>query len=82
MFNFTTCILLFIQILQVSAFDNAYEKGLSYLEAGEINQALNYWVTTRDSLTEIGKSDFRIGVKFIDVVTKNELENLKRILRG
>ena len=76
MFNFTTCILLFIQILQVSAFDNAYEKGLSYLEAGEINQALNYWVTTRDSLTEIGKSDFRIGVKFIDVATKNELENL------
>ncbi len=76
MLTFTTCILLLLQFLQASAFDNEYEKGLSYLESGEISEALNYWITTRDSLAEIGKSDFRIGVKFIDVATKNDKESL------
>lgn len=76
MFTFPLYILLFIQFLQVSAFDNEYKKGLSYLEAGEINQALNYWVSARDSLTENEESDFRIGVKFIDVATKREMENI------
>ena len=56
--------------------DDFYTIGLEYINKGNWQDALNLWIEVRDSLRAIGKSDFRIGRKFIEFTTTEELTHL------
>lgn len=46
------------------------------IEEGNWQNALNLWIETRDSLSAIGETDFRIARKFIEVATQNQRTDL------
>jgi GWxTD domain-containing protein len=49
---------------------------MEYIEKGEFEQAINYWIQVREQLEYEGRADFRIGQAVIEHVTKNGAENL------
>lgn len=53
-----------------------YQIGVTMIEEGNWQSALNLWIETRDSLNAIGESDFRIARKFIEVATQQERTDL------
>ena len=54
--------------------DDPYDQGRSMIEAGNIEQALRLWVAVRDSLSERGAEDPRIGRAFVEAVADQGLE--------
>ncbi len=56
--------------------NNYYERGIEKLESGRVMAAINIWMQGKTMLQEDGKTDPRIGIKFIETVTKNNLKNL------
>jgi len=56
--------------------DDFYDIGLEYMNKGNWQDALNLWIDVRDSLRAIDESDFRIGRKFIEFATTEELSHL------
>lgn len=55
---------------------DAYQYGVVLIEEGNWQNALNFWIEARDSLSDIGESDFRIGRKFIEVATQKNRTDL------
>ncbi len=53
-----------------------YKHGLELIEKDKYEEALNHWIAVRDSLITEGKSDFRIGIKFIEIVTQHNRKEL------
>ncbi|MCP4724400.1 MAG: GWxTD domain-containing protein [bacterium] len=76
--------IVFIYLLQFFLFtpallaqnNNYYERCLERLESGRMMAAVNIWMQGKTMLQEEGKTDPRIGIKFIETVTKNKLKNL------
>ena len=64
------CILVLISIHHSYAFDDGYTLGLQKLEAGKWKEALQIWEAEYDSLKTIREVDPRIGITFIELVTK------------
>ena len=56
--------------------DDAYLRGVAFIEEGNWQDALNLWIETRDSLSSIGETDFRISRKFIEVATQQQRTDL------
>ena len=51
-----------------------YEQGQSMIEAGDVEEALKLWATVRDSLSDTGAEDPRIGRAFVETVADAGLE--------
>ena len=58
---------------------DAYEVGRSLIESGNVEGALAHWIGVRDSLSEEGAEDARIGTAFIRTVAENEFERYEEI---
>lgn len=52
---------------------DVYERGRGYIQAGDSVVALDLWINAKDSLTEAGFEDPRIGRAFVEVVAGLEL---------
>lgn len=63
---------LFTLSLWLFAKEDIYEKGLKYQEEGDWQKALDVWAIARDSLAKLNQSDPRIGIAFIELVTKQK----------
>ncbi len=58
---------------------NAYELGGAFIDAGDPEGALRFWIAVRDSLSGESAEDARIGTAFIRIVTENDLEGYEEI---
>ena len=55
--------------------NDSYEKGLVLRQNGEWEKALQVWITGAQTLRKQHKSDLRIGVAFIELVTELKLHD-------
>ncbi len=72
-------LLFFIFALEVEAqtqVEDYYEEGIQLYESGEIGPALQLWIDAFNSIEDSSQIDPRIGSAFIEIVVKNQLQDL------
>ncbi|MFC1563389.1 GWxTD domain-containing protein [candidate division KSB1 bacterium] len=62
-------------VLYSQDYYNYYDEGVALLKGGDWIKAINKWMAGKTMLMAEGKADPRLGLAFIELITKRELEH-------